>query len=422
MTHYHDGHPGSTSQQVPHAILQPDDSAAVESARRRVAGKFRFHLFASLRRLCLNKRLKPHRKGPPTFKSDCLLSRSEDDARSITLSSGGLPDTLEEQDIYRWAVLYENQRGLTIFSLPYYSSLSLLPTDPLPFTIPNAGTKRSQQPNVSLNNYPLPDATWRWVSKAWMIDMRSDLGEVQHDGFEYNWSFRETQWRAEIGPLSAGAWVRRRRWIRLMMRPAGWKWDLPWLADNHSERLTSPLPSGAPPSETTLDSLEHKAALSWKGIPDVDWQQCYSLMKHLGSDGRKLELWHTWLNPYITHETTDLKGKGKQNSEDRSCYPSMAHHYKHQSLGGNPPPLSHLSPMLQNHANSIMRMFIFPESRAQFLELLRRAGLSDVLRRMDYGVYPEVVGFWSYAGGFNKLPESSVATCDRSQGAMITGS
>ncbi|KAI6136636.1 hypothetical protein F5141DRAFT_1208961 [Pisolithus sp. B1] len=414
MTHYHDDHPGSTSQQTPHAILQPDDSAAVESARRRVAKKSRFHLFSYLRRTHLNKRLNPHLRGPHIFKDNCSLSRSEDDAQSITLSTERLPDTLEEQDTYCWAVLYENQRGLTIFSLPYYSSLSLLPNDPLPFTIPNAGTKRSQQPNVSLNNYPLPDATWRWVSKAWMIDMRSDLGEVQHDGFEYNWSFRETHWRAEIGPLSAGAWVRRRRWIRLMMRPANRKRDLPWLADNHSEGLASPLPSDVSPSETTLDSLEHKAALLWKGIPDVDWQQCYSLMKHLGSDGRKLELWRTWLDPYITQETTDLKGKDKQNSEARSCYPSKAH-YKRQSLRESPPTLSHLSTMLQNHANSVIRMFIFPESRAQFLELLRRAGLSEDLSRMDHDTYPEVVGFWSYAGGFKKLPESSIATCNHAR-------
>lgn len=49
--------------------------------------------------------------------------------------------------------------------------------------------------------------------------MRTDSGEVQHDGFEYNWMFRSHHWHAKVGKLSAGGWVRRRRWIRLMMRP-----------------------------------------------------------------------------------------------------------------------------------------------------------------------------------------------------------
>ncbi|KAI6047639.1 hypothetical protein EDC04DRAFT_2918939 [Pisolithus marmoratus] len=350
-------------------------------------------------------RLKPHSKGPAPYKDERSLLQSEDDAQSITLSAERLPDTLEEQDTYRWAVLYENQRGLTIFSLPYYSSLSLLPTDPFPFTIPNASTKRSQQPNVSLNNYPLPDATWRWVSKAWMIDMRSDLGEVQHDGFEYNWSFREKHWNAEIGPLSAGSWVRRRRWIRLMMRLASWKSDLPWLADNLSEGPASPLPATVPPSETTLDSPERKAGPLWQGIPDVDWQQCYSLMKHLGSDGRKIELWHTWLDPYIAQRTHEPKGKGKQ-SEDQSRCPSRAD-CKGRLLEGDPPPLSYLSTMLQHHANSIVRMFVFPDSRAQFFELLGRAGLRDDLIAMEC-MHPEAVDFWSYASSFNRPLESSV--------------
>lgn len=408
MTYYYDDCPASTSQLQPsHAILQPDDPANAEPARRRLASKSRFHLFASLRRVCSKKRLNPHLKGPPILKDNRLLSQSEDDTRSITLSAERLPDSSEEQDTYRWAVLYENQRGLTIFSSPYYSSLFLLPTDPFPFTIPKASTKRSQQPNVSLSNYPLPDATWHWVSKAWLIDMRTDLGEVQHDGFEYNWSFREKHWRAEIGPLSAGAWVRRRRWIRLMMRPANWKSGFLGSADNHFEGLASLLPPAARSSETTLDSLEHKAGPLWQGIPQVDWQHCYSLMKHLGSDGRKLELWRTWLDPYITQDTRDLKGKGKQSNGDQSCCPSKAMHCNSQLLRGNPPPLPYLSTMLQSHANSIIRMFVFPDSRAQFLELLRLAGLLDDLRKME-NIYPEVVDFWSYAGGFNKFLESSV--------------
>ena len=110
---------------------------------------------------------------------------------------------------------------MTLFSIPYYSALSLLPTDPSPFTLPNTSQKRSEQPPITLDAYPLPDGDWRWVSRTWMIDMRnSDSSIVQHDGFEYNWVFRQRKWRAQVGFLSAGGWVRRRRWVRLMMRPS----------------------------------------------------------------------------------------------------------------------------------------------------------------------------------------------------------
>ncbi|KDN50314.1 hypothetical protein RSAG8_01650, partial [Rhizoctonia solani AG-8 WAC10335] len=134
----------------------------------------------------------------------------------------------ESRDIYEWAVLYENQRGITIFSIPYYSKLSLLPNDPPPFTVPNEPTghgkgKYGQRTTLrapgGLADYQLPDPTWRWVSKYWMVDMRGD-GEVQQDGYEYNWCFRSNGWRASIGSFNAGGWVRRRRWVRLMMRPA----------------------------------------------------------------------------------------------------------------------------------------------------------------------------------------------------------
>src|SRR6266511_997646 len=107
--------------------------------------------------------------------------------------------------------------------MPYYSSLSLLPTDPAPYTLPDASNQEpSHQPPVTLTTYPLPDGTWRWVSRSWMIDMRSEStqGQVQHDGFEYNWVFRKHNWKAQVGPLNAGGWVRRRRWVRLMVRLA----------------------------------------------------------------------------------------------------------------------------------------------------------------------------------------------------------
>src|ERR1700722_4665839 len=105
-----------------------------------------------------------------------------------------------------------------LFSTAFYSSSSLLPTDPLPFTFPNSSPDRAHQPALTLDTYPLPDGNWQWVSNAWMIDMRHE-GDVQWDGFEYNWRFRRRGWRAEVGVLGSGGFVRRRMWVRLMMKP-----------------------------------------------------------------------------------------------------------------------------------------------------------------------------------------------------------
>ena len=124
-----------------------------------------------------------------------------------------------------------------------------------------------------------------------MVDMRSE-GEVHYDGFEYNWLFRRHKWRPEPGVLSAGGWVRRRRWVRLMMRPA-----CP-TAIEQSERGVPPTISplirySIPPHSSALD-LETEKVMVWKGDLD-DWKRCHHLMARLNRDGTKLELLREWL-------------------------------------------------------------------------------------------------------------------------------
>jgi len=235
--------------------------------------------------------------------------------------------------------------SLTVFSSPYYSQLSLLPIDPPQFTVPSQSLKQCQQPNILLSNYPLPDGTWHWVSKSWMIDMRTCSGEVQHDGFEYNWYFREKNWHAEVGKFSTGAWVRRRRWVRLMMRPAHHTVE-------HLEGSSSPSTSNSrlldrpldasfstlvhPRSEIALDEIVQEADLEWEGS-EQDWVRCCRLMRRLGRDGRKLELWRIWLCPYLAN--SDPVGKWKRPENGSSS----------MSLRNHPPPLEHLGTVLQNH-------------------------------------------------------------------------
>ncbi|KAG1749989.1 uncharacterized protein EDB91DRAFT_1344565 [Suillus paluster] len=415
--HRNQGSSSLASPSPPQAMMEPDDPSAVEPARRRLAPKSRFRIFSSLPNLfsCCNfKRPKPH-PADSELEANSLnnsvgqlppLEQTNDSTTIINLDISSISNIPDNKNEYRWAVVYENQRGLTVFSSPYYSHLSLLPIDPPQFTVPSKSLKQSRQPNISLSNYPLPDGTWRWVSRSWMIDMRTDSGEVQYDGFEYNWFFRENNWHAEIGKLSTGAWVRRRRWVRLMMRPAQH-------TTGHSEGSSSPSTSKSrlsgqplytslvhPQSDIALDELAREANLEWEGN-EQDWVRCRCLMRRLGRDGRKLELWRMWLSPHLSDVSdTDLARKGKHPEYESS--PSMSS--GNNGSGIQSPPLEHLGTLLRNHGDAVLRSFIFPDSRAQFINLIKRASLASELgRSLGNGFSSTEVDFWSYLKGLDKV-------------------
>ena len=181
---------------------------------------------------------------------------------------------------------------ITIFSTSYYSRLGLLPRDPAPFTIPEADGRKNKQPQVTLHDYPLPDGNWRWVSRAWMVDMRSE-GQVHYDGFEYNWFFRCHKWRPEPGMLSAGGWVRRRTWVRLMMRPAR---SIEQSDDGDGQNPAITMSStrySVAPDYGALE-LEAAKAMVWSGEPN-NWERIHHFMVRWNRDGTRLELWREWL-------------------------------------------------------------------------------------------------------------------------------
>ncbi|KAI0047837.1 hypothetical protein FA95DRAFT_1605785 [Auriscalpium vulgare] len=326
--------------------LLADDPAAADPARLRLARKKSLFSFPSTPALLRSKKHADTDDTPPpsptparsvnTFirnRANTLSSRAETetidpDAQpfAIDLDDSSLTDsgTGEDKDVYRWAVVYENQRGITLFSTAYYSPLSLLPHDPPPFTIPEADGRGDRQPQVSLTDFPLPDGTWRWVSNAWMIDMR-DEGEVQFDGFEYNWFFRRYKWRAQVGTASAGGWVRRRRWIRLMMRPARNSPD-PNLLTNGATPAADSQPSSSSGSSALDLEVDEKDV--WKG-DEGDWRRCRLLMRQLITDGKKLEVWKDWLG---IQPPQDSKGKKKQWTEDDY---SLASEVAHEMLSTN---------------------------------------------------------------------------------------
>ena len=125
-----------------------------------------------------------------------------------------------------------------------------------------------------------------------MVDMRSE-GQVHYDGFEYNWFFRSHKWRPEPGAFSAGGWVRRRRWVRLMMRPAR-SIELNDDVDGRNPAITlSSTRYSVAPDDGALE-LEAAKAMSWSGEPD-NWERIHHLMVRWNRDGTRLELWREWL-------------------------------------------------------------------------------------------------------------------------------
>jgi len=303
------------------------------------------------------------------------MAPEEETLVSLQVGSDHL-STTQRTDSYKWAVLYENQRGVTLFSVPYYSAASLLPADPAPFTLP--GDKSDIDTTASLRDYPLPDARWRWVSKSWMVDMRGD-GEVQHDGFEYNWAFRSKGWRPSVGNLNAGGWVRRRRWIRLMMCPASD--SSPHTASSsRSPSQHSPLSlesesPGIGPSTFSKLSTPHR--LDWdipeeaEPSPEYDWAALKHMIRSVdGSDGRKLAAWAVWLGldepprPKDKEGENGLDSSGRKESEDSNIFVF------------GPLERNRLTPVLHDHTPEILRMFIHPSMRDAFLSMLNEVNIS----------------------------------------------
>ncbi|KZS92959.1 hypothetical protein SISNIDRAFT_485905 [Sistotremastrum niveocremeum HHB9708] len=290
--------------------------------------------------------------GEPTGDLIAQPQQSSLDFHEITVNGSAQEIYTEHSDIFKWATLYENQRGITMFSSPYYSSASLLPNDPPPFTLPHSDDGHEIPPVSSLEAYPLPSPMWMWVSKYWMVDMRGDE-HIDPEGWEFNWSFRKKGWRSCVGPLSAGGWVRRRRWVRLMMCPAR-------LEMSHSSgSLTQ---SGSQQSQASGKEQEPRTGEDeeevWQGRPD-DWERCRKQMRKLIWDGRRLETWKRWVS------TTDHANASWQS----------------------------IARVLEEHGRDLLSAFVYPSSRMKFLQILRAAGLE-----MDINLSTDVeTEFWSMA-------------------------
>ncbi|KAI0033178.1 hypothetical protein K488DRAFT_85181 [Vararia minispora EC-137] len=367
------------------------DPQILQAAERRAVSKKSFSPFKRVKQGSLSGSNHPP---APAFISR-HVSQAEPD---LVVDIGDSLDELPlDRDVYRWAVLYENQRGLTILSTQLYSSLSLLPTDPPPFTIPEGACLDKSQPELSFSEYPLPDGSWEWVSSAWMIDMRDD-GEVSYDGFEYNWIFRRHHWRPDC---RFGGFVRRRRFVRLMVRRAK-------ALRPHAETNTSLAQSSS--RSTTSFSLtfdrDHALALAqdvWKG-DENDWNRCSNLMRYVIRDGMRLEMWRTWLG--VTGPTPDDSRSMLTPMTDGTMPPSESITAKPfavevEPAGRERPPTEWVAAVVREHYEELFAQFVYPESRAELAKLLAERVGMDVLPANGHG--QQIVDFYSYSTQLSML-------------------
>lgn len=123
--------------------------------------------------------------------------------------------------------------------------------------------------------------------------------------------------------------MRRRRWIRLMMRPSGLQISRHHKFEGrgppsisirtmwHHQSAASSFSNIAKPLQHDTRRNNSDVNLGWlKEDVEGNWQKCCSLMKDLGQDGRKLELWKKWLIEARLAETDNGKAPHKELAGD----------------------------------------------------------------------------------------------------------
>ncbi|KAI8097060.1 uncharacterized protein BX664DRAFT_325493 [Halteromyces radiatus] len=147
-----------------------------------------FHIRKSLKDLAQKPRITRRKK--------------EEKQQQPSLPLPSLPPHLNTKDNYVYDVLYECQRGSWLVG---YSSKTLLQFDPNPWC-------DAQMKYTPMNpaTYQLPDPTWEWLNKEWLVDMTEDVDEA---GWQYAVKFHGAVWHGNYKHFRS--FVRRRRWIRL---------------------------------------------------------------------------------------------------------------------------------------------------------------------------------------------------------------
>ncbi|KAF8516146.1 hypothetical protein BU17DRAFT_92978 [Hysterangium stoloniferum] len=359
-----------TAHPEPPEWMQPSEPELADGARKRVQGivKRKASRFSLLSMNCKRSRT-DFKEGKDKGTARVMPSATENDTLSVEFNDKrNIEESVGQVDLFRWAIVYENQRGYGPV-VPVYLHRSLLPRDPPPFTLPNPGdsTPSSKRPgripNVTLQTYPLPDPTWRWVSKSWLVDMRGD-GDVQHDGFEYNWFFRRRHWRARVGWLSTGGFVRRRRWVRLMMHPSDARLEAEAATESGHEDTGD---------SATAASSQFIDVPIWRGNSG-DWERLRWFFKRIGRDGPKIDLWTEWLSDLIGKRAIAQSPRKQWTEDDETDSADLVMEAERQ-MSSERPRREWVVAVLREHGRELGYCFVYPDSRAQLLDLFTLARL-----------------------------------------------
>lgn len=214
-----------------------------------------------------------------------------------------------------------------------------------------------------------------------------------------------------------------------------------------SQMVHEELGATRPPSVVSTEDDEDKeeeAEEVWAG-DEGDWKRCHDALRRLGRDGRKLELWKRWFgfgfheeqeeaqSPSIaahyrgedSSNVMDGKGKTKSRQEAISSL-SLSDSSLEKDLAietGVYPveaPKEHISAVIRSHGSEILRSFVYPDSRAQFLEILDTANLLAELKvGMGVSESAQILDFWSYEHRLEGIGDESASP--RPQDGETTG-
>ncbi|KAK3812166.1 MAG: hypothetical protein J3Q66DRAFT_349576 [Benniella sp.] len=224
------------------------------------------------------------------------------------------PEDPEPEGNFVYDFLYQHQRGVFILGAPKFSSKSLLPIDPDEWTDQNFNTSA-----MNTTDYALPDPSWEWVHKSWLVDM---TGDVDEDGWEYAMTFHGSAWHGSYEVFRSFA--RRRRWLRLRRKkgkPTGKPGPLPerayptsvqsaaWTKLDVSQSYLDD-PSPFPPDDSATDEDPQGSGRGGSSSQPRDSKKVdlYKAMKKARSDREKL----SYAAQYVVRYPGDLEDLEKR--------------------------------------------------------------------------------------------------------------
>ncbi|KAL1740679.1 hypothetical protein HDZ31DRAFT_85300 [Schizophyllum fasciatum] len=150
------------------------------------------------------------------------------------------------------------------------------------------------------------------------------------------------------------------------------------------------------------------------GDPTEDWARCRAALRRLKRDGRILEAWKRWLGQTQTPIRSRSDGIAQQTADTLTSGALSTLSASGDLLVEEPasmsdtPPKEYVAAVLNDHVLDIVKLFVYPDTKARFFELIAYTG---ILPSLD--VAPDTIAgetdFWSYTDSLNRAGESDAA-------------